>query len=249
MRGFFFNPSLEGGFELFVLSSPKRRRSSATKPRAPRSANQSPFHATCDIPDSPQLGSYDRIRNLTQHADFGSNSTPRPTAVYASDPASLRCPQNSLPSCLLGWQSRARTSEGRTRGGNRHARPNATAPHSYSSQFPAVCGQRAKPSCRPELRTMRSWRPEIVAIQICVGSLDATTEIPVARFQASLRTLSRSPRASFPHTIITGTATPIANLRIEYRQNSRRRRRGATLGARQAGRDSGGIHQPGNGSI
>src|ERR1700686_2769874 len=29
-RGFFFNPSLEGGFELFVLSSPKRRRSSAT---------------------------------------------------------------------------------------------------------------------------------------------------------------------------------------------------------------------------
>ena len=30
-RGFFFNPSLEGGFELFVLSSPKRRRSSATK--------------------------------------------------------------------------------------------------------------------------------------------------------------------------------------------------------------------------
>ena len=36
--------------------------------------------------------------------------------------------------------------------------------------IPAVCGQRAKPSCRPELRTMRSWRPEIVAIQICVGS-------------------------------------------------------------------------------
>ena len=30
-RGFFFNPSLEGGFELFVLSSPNRRRSSATK--------------------------------------------------------------------------------------------------------------------------------------------------------------------------------------------------------------------------
>src|SRR5208282_4495813 len=30
-RGFFFSPSLEGGFELFVLSSPKRRRSSATK--------------------------------------------------------------------------------------------------------------------------------------------------------------------------------------------------------------------------
>src|SRR5271163_4954046 len=29
-RGFFFNPSLEGGFELFVLSSPSRRRSSAT---------------------------------------------------------------------------------------------------------------------------------------------------------------------------------------------------------------------------
>src|SRR5271163_3659263 len=30
-RGFFFNPSLEGGFELFVLSSPSRRRNSATK--------------------------------------------------------------------------------------------------------------------------------------------------------------------------------------------------------------------------
>ena len=39
-----------------------------------------------------------------------------------------------------------------------------------STSIPAVCGQRAKPSCRPELRTMRSWRPEIVAIQICVGS-------------------------------------------------------------------------------
>ncbi len=38
------------------------------------------------------------------------------------------------------------------------------------TSIPAVCGQRAKPSCRPELRTMRSWRPEIVAIQICVGS-------------------------------------------------------------------------------
>ena len=38
------------------------------------------------------------------------------------------------------------------------------------ASIPAVCGQRAKPSCRPELRTMRSWRPESVAIQICVGS-------------------------------------------------------------------------------
>ena len=39
-----------------------------------------------------------------------------------------------------------------------------------SPPIPAVGGQRAKPSCRPELRTMRSWRPEIVAIPICVGS-------------------------------------------------------------------------------
>ena len=31
--------------------------------------------------------------------------------------------------------------------------------------IPKVC-----PICRPELRTMRSWRPEIVAIQICVCS-------------------------------------------------------------------------------
>ena len=38
------------------------------------------------------------------------------------------------------------------------------------TSIPAVCGQRAKPSCGQELRTMRSWRPEIVAIQICVGS-------------------------------------------------------------------------------
>jgi hypothetical protein len=28
MRGFFFNPSLEGGFELLELSNPSRRRSS-----------------------------------------------------------------------------------------------------------------------------------------------------------------------------------------------------------------------------
>src|SRR5208337_5160142 len=33
----------------------------------------------------------------------GVNSTPRPTAVYASDPASPRRPQDSLPSCLLGF--------------------------------------------------------------------------------------------------------------------------------------------------
>ena len=34
----------------------------------------------------------------------GVNSTPRPTAVYASDPASPRRPQNSLPSRLLGFE-------------------------------------------------------------------------------------------------------------------------------------------------
>jgi hypothetical protein len=33
----------------------------------------------------------------------GVNSTPRPTAVYASDPASPRRPQDSLPSCRLGF--------------------------------------------------------------------------------------------------------------------------------------------------
>src|SRR6267143_659157 len=33
----------------------------------------------------------------------GVNSTPRPTAVYASDPALPRRPQDSLPSCLLGF--------------------------------------------------------------------------------------------------------------------------------------------------
>jgi|SRR6266446_4668826 len=31
------------------------------------------------------------------------NSTPRPTAVYASDPALPRRPQDSLPPCLLGF--------------------------------------------------------------------------------------------------------------------------------------------------
>src|SRR5882672_7408250 len=41
----------------------------------------------------------------------GVNSTPRPTAVYASDPALPRRPQDSLPSCLLidaqlGWAVR-----------------------------------------------------------------------------------------------------------------------------------------------
>src|SRR5260370_5753607 len=34
----------------------------------------------------------------------GVNATPRPTAVYASDPASPRRPQDSLPSCLLGFE-------------------------------------------------------------------------------------------------------------------------------------------------
>ena len=33
----------------------------------------------------------------------GVNSTARPTAVYASDPASPRRPQDSLPPCLLGF--------------------------------------------------------------------------------------------------------------------------------------------------
>src|SRR3954464_11646963 len=34
----------------------------------------------------------------------GVNLTPRPTAVYASDPALPRRPQDSLPSCLLGFE-------------------------------------------------------------------------------------------------------------------------------------------------
>src|SRR5208337_1652245 len=34
----------------------------------------------------------------------GVNSTPRPTAVYASDPASPRRLQDSLPSRLLGFE-------------------------------------------------------------------------------------------------------------------------------------------------
>ncbi len=34
----------------------------------------------------------------------GVNATPRPTAVYASDPALPRRPQDSLPSCLLGFE-------------------------------------------------------------------------------------------------------------------------------------------------
>ena len=55
---------------------------------------------------------------------------------------------------------------------SRQLRPRGSfnTPHDPFTSIPAVCGQRAKPSCRPELRTMRSWRPEIVAIQICVGS-------------------------------------------------------------------------------
>src|SRR3982751_355527 len=34
----------------------------------------------------------------------GVNLTPRSTAVYASDPALPRRPQDSLPSCLLGFE-------------------------------------------------------------------------------------------------------------------------------------------------
>src|SRR5271165_3740388 len=86
-RGFFFNPSLEGGLELFELSCPNCRRRSATSAssaaicrlsaainsstsagrtipplilivarRLEKSANQSSFHATRDISDSPTLG-------------------------------------------------------------------------------------------------------------------------------------------------------------------------------------------------
>jgi hypothetical protein len=43
-RGFFFSPSLEGGFELFVLSNPNRRSSSATK--ASSSAIRRSFEAS-----------------------------------------------------------------------------------------------------------------------------------------------------------------------------------------------------------
>src|SRR2546429_9954683 len=38
-----------------------------------------------------------------QHAYFGVNLTPRTTAVFASDPALPRRPQDSLPPCLLGF--------------------------------------------------------------------------------------------------------------------------------------------------
>src|SRR5215204_5973 len=38
-----------------------------------------------------------------RHAYFGSQSTPRTTAVYASDPALPRRPQDSLPSRLLSF--------------------------------------------------------------------------------------------------------------------------------------------------
>ena len=68
-----------------------------------------------------------------------------------------------------GDRVRGRFRCARTAGFPQLRRPPSGSNDPFTST-PAVCGQRAKPSCRPELRTMRSWRPEIVAIQICVGS-------------------------------------------------------------------------------
>ena len=88
MRGLFFNPSLDGGFELLELSNPSRRRSSAFSARSasisrfrdaissstseasipplsqkttatsPPIVPLNPFPSDCDFADSPWLGSY-----------------------------------------------------------------------------------------------------------------------------------------------------------------------------------------------
>src|SRR5437667_6511140 len=131
----------------------------------------------------------------------GVNSTPRPTAVYASDPALPRRPQDSLPSCLLGF--------GRTR-----LSLASSFQLSYRTPHPAL-GQdvtlsRATPSAASEhlleligFPISRSFTTYCVCLEL--RSLPSTGVTRLPRYYEPLR----HPRA--PSLSLTGLRLVIAD--------------------------------------
>ena len=125
----------------------------------------------------------------------GVNSTPRPTAVYASDPALPRRPQDSLPSCLLGF--------GRTR-----LSLASSFQLSYRTPHPAL-GQdftlsRATPSAASEhLPISRSFTTYCVCLEL--RSLPSTGVTRLPRYYEPLR----HPRA--PGLSLTGFRLVLAD--------------------------------------
>src|ERR1700716_3852277 len=131
----------------------------------------------------------------------GVNSTPRPTAVYASDPALPRRPQDSLPSCLLGF--------GRTR-----LSLASSFQLSYRTPHPAL-GQdftlsRATPSAASEhlleligFPISRSFTTYCVCLEL--RSLPSTGVTRLQRYYEPLR----HPRA--PSLSLTGLRLVIAD--------------------------------------
>src|SRR6266516_8213915 len=131
----------------------------------------------------------------------GVNSTPRPTAVYASDPALPRRPQDSLPSCLLGF--------GRTR-----LSLASSFQLSYRTPHPAleqdVTLSRATPSAASEhlleligFPISRSFTTYCVCLEL--RSLPSTGVTRLPRYYEPLR----HPRA--PSLSLTGLRLVIAD--------------------------------------
>src|SRR3954453_15987510 len=82
----------------------------------------------------------------------GVNLTPRPTAVYASDPALPRSPQDSLPSCLLGFE-RTRLALA------------SSYQLSYRTPHPAlVVPQRSDGDMRPQAGTILADPPSLALV-------------------------------------------------------------------------------------
>src|SRR4051812_30836010 len=111
----------------------------------------------------------------------GVNLTPRPTAVYASDPALPRRPQDSLPSCLLGfertrlalassYQLSYRTPHRAPAGSQAWSMFGAWAAHTVSTRGPMPPGTCLIRLC---VRGMRRHRPLLPA-----GSLPSTPHPP-----------------------------------------------------------------------
>src|ERR1700682_3366453 len=131
----------------------------------------------------------------------GVNSTPRPTAVYASDPALPRRPQDSLPSCLLGF--------GRTR-----LSLASSFQLSYRTPHPAL-GQdftlsRAMPSAVSEQFSELIGCPISKSLTTCCVSLELRS-LPspgVARLQRYCEPL-RHPKA--PDLSLAGVRLVIAD--------------------------------------
>src|SRR3954452_3605004 len=114
----------------------------------------------------------------------GVNLTPRPTAVYASDPALPRRPQDSLPSCLLGfertrlalassYQLSYRTPHRAPAGSQAWSMFGAWAAHTVSTRGPMPPGTCLIRLC---VRGMRRHRPLLPA-----GSLPSTPSAAAPR--------------------------------------------------------------------